>query len=40
VKWLGGPEAIAAKIIARLNLEETAAVTTSMGGKPILVKAG
>jgi hypothetical protein len=40
VKWLGGPEAIAAKIIARLNLEEAAAVTTSMGGKPILVKAG
>jgi hypothetical protein len=36
-KWLGGPEAIAAKIIARLPLEDNAAVAVSALGKPILV---
>jgi hypothetical protein len=41
IKWLGGEEAIAAKIIARLNLDANAAVYSDFGGAPRLIgKAG
>lgn len=36
VRWLGGQEAIAAKIIARLNVEESASVDT-FAGTPRLI---